>query len=267
MNVLGTKVQAGPDVERAVMISDLHVRADGGAVLEALYAAVEHARQHADALFVLGDLFDSYVSRAQVRVGIWRDVADCFAIAAVRGLRVVVLVGNRDFLLGDEFARASAAELVHGGYRAAVGGVDTLLLHGDEICQNDLPYQRAKRWLRHPLTRGVARSLPLPVARWAAERARKKSKSVVFRGDQQRFLPSERAMAKVVTSGVSRVVFGHIHRQSGGHFGDTEYRVLPAFDDQPVGLAIGPGRCDSVRFAAGGVEVLSQEPQPCPWSP
>ena len=61
------------------MISDLHVGDDGGQVLVALEAAVDHAQEHADALFVLGDLFDSYVSRAQVRVGVWRDVAARFA--------------------------------------------------------------------------------------------------------------------------------------------------------------------------------------------
>ena len=168
MNVLGTPIQAGAAAARAVLISDLHVGDPAGGVLASLAGAVQHARDHADALFVLGDLFDSYVCRAQVRVGVWRDVAQCFSSAAAAGLRIVVMVGNRDFLLGGEFARASGAELVHGGYRAEIGGLDTLLLHGDELCQNDLPYQRAKRWLRHPVTRALARNLPLALARGLA---------------------------------------------------------------------------------------------------
>ena len=68
-------------------------------------------------------------------------------------------------------AGASGAELVAGRYRCERGGADTLLVHGDELCQNDLPYQRAKRWLRHPLTRWVARRLPVALAAASASLA------------------------------------------------------------------------------------------------
>jgi UDP-2,3-diacylglucosamine hydrolase len=267
MNVLGTDVRQGAAAARAVLISDLHVGADGGDVVAAMDAAVAHAEGHADAMFVLGDLFDSYVSRAQVRVGVWRDVAARFQRAVAGGLRLVVLVGNRDFLLGPEFSAASGVELVHGGYRAELGGVDTLLLHGDELCQNDLPYQRAKRWLRHPLTRGVARRLPLPVARWAAERARDKSRDVVRSGDQSRFLPSEQAVSEAVSAGAARLVFGHIHRHARGEFGAADYHVLPAFDEAHVGLWIEPGRLQAVRFGAAPSLAPVEPSGACPWSP
>lgn len=266
MNVLGTDVRAGEAAARAVLISDLHVGAGDEEVLSNLAAAVAHARAHADALFVLGDLFDSYVSRAQVRVGVWREVADSFAAAADCGLRVVLLVGNRDFLLGREFARKSRVELVHGGYRAALGGVDTLLLHGDELCQNDLPYQRAKPWLRHPITRGVARSLPLALARRAADRARAKSRQVIGSGDQGRFLPSRRAVEAALAGGVERLVFGHIHRLAAGKYGEAEYRVLPAFDEAGVGLLIEPRVCSAARFCRGRAPEPVVVDAACPWS-
>ncbi len=267
MNALGTTVRVGAPAERAVLVSDLHVGDVGDDVFASLASAVDYASDNADALFVLGDLFDSYVSRAQIRVGVWRDVAARFAAAAERGLRVVVMVGNRDFLLGSEFEAASRAELVPGGYRASVGGVDTLLLHGDELCQNDLPYQRAKRWLRHPITRGIARMLPLGLARRAAERARQKSQRVVTRGDQDRFLPSERAVDRALACGAQRLVFGHIHRYAAGYYGSAEYHVLPAFDDLAVGLEIGPGRCAPAWFGAGPSKMPAGAPEPCPWSP
>ena len=267
MNVLGTSVRAGAPAARAVLVSDLHVGDVGDDVFTSLASAVDRAAACADALFVLGDLFDSYVSRAQVKVGVWREVAARLAVATEGGLRVVVMVGNRDFLLGSEFEAASGAELVPGGYRASIGGVDTLLLHGDELCQNDLPYQRAKRWLRHPITRGIARRLPLGLARRAAERARQKSQRVVTRGDQDRFLPSERAVGSALACGAKRLVFGHIHRYAVGRYGGTEYHVLPAFDDAPIGLEIGPGRCAPVWFGDGPSKVPAGAPDPCPWSP
>jgi len=268
--LLGTVLTRGAPAERAALISDLHVPADGGDVVAALQAAIDAAARERAALFVLGDLFDSYVSRAQVKVGVWRDVAARFAAAGAAGTRVVLLVGNRDFLLGPEFARASGVELVHGGYRAALGGVDTLLLHGDELCQNDLPYQRAKRWLRSAPVRGFARMLPLSLARRAAERARRRSQQVIRAGDQTRFLPSERAVAAAFATGAERLVFGHIHRHAAGSFGDgrgqRRYHVLPAFDATATGLWVAADGARPVRFDAAGEAVGVEQPPPCPWS-
>ncbi len=138
--VFGTRVHAvGADHAAALLISDLHVPADGGASLQALRGALAAARRLGAAVFVLGDLFDSYVCKAQVRHGVWRDVA---ALLREAGVPIALLHGNRDFLLGAEFTAASGARVVAGGLRGRLGGVDTLLLHGDELCRNDLPYQR-----------------------------------------------------------------------------------------------------------------------------
>lgn len=262
--LLGTRIHDLEPADRALLISDLHVPADGGPVVAALAAAVRQARQREAVLFVLGDLFDSYVSRSQAKVGVWRDVAALFRDATDQGLAITVLIGNRDFLLGDEFERASGVALIAGGVRARLGGVDTLLLHGDELCQNDLPYQRAKKWLRHPLTRAFARNLPLFLARRAAERARRKSQRVIHSGDQRRFLPSERAVAAAFATGVGRLVFGHIHRLAEGTFGAGRYHVLPAFDERAVGLWISPAgaRPEALTGAARLGEATA-----CPWSP
>jgi UDP-2,3-diacylglucosamine hydrolase len=281
-SVLGTEVVAGAPAGRAVLISDLHVGSEGGRVLQALDAAIAVASGSCEALFVLGDLFDSYVCRGQIQVGVWRDVAQRLRAAVAGGLRVVVLVGNRDFLLGQEFVRASGAELVAGGYRLQLGGVDTLLVHGDELCQNDLPYQRAKRWLRHGLTRWIARRLPVWLARRAAEKARRKSQHVIHSGDQTRFLPSQRAMATAFASGAQRLVFGHIHRHARGSFGEGHYHVLPAFDVAGVGLLVTERDWLPVKFGApvkfgsavqfgssvAAAEALPVElPAACAWSP
>jgi UDP-2,3-diacylglucosamine hydrolase len=154
---------------------------------------------------------------------------------------VTVLHGNRDFLLGSEFERATGARVVAGGLRCTLAGRPALLLHGDELCTNDLPYQRAKRWLRHPLTRALARALPLPVALRVAARARARSQRVISRGDQDRFDPTETAVAAaLVAAGGGLLVFGHIHRPSRGQRPDGQYCVLPAFDREFVLLAADP---------------------------
>jgi UDP-2,3-diacylglucosamine hydrolase len=264
--VLGTRIHAlDPVPARAFVISDLHVPDHGGEPFALLQRALDACERERAALLVLGDLFDSYVSRAQVRVGVWRDVAAAFAAAAKHGVAIHVLHGNRDFLLGPEFERASGARVVAGGLRGLLAGRDTLLLHGDELCVADLPYQRAKRWLRHPVTRSVLRALPLRLALAAAARARRKSRMVIASGDQGRFLPTVAALDAVAASGARRVVFGHIHRSAHGHHGALEYRVLPAFDATGTGLSISADAVTAVAFGPGGAWTEVAQPGPCAW--
>lgn len=262
--VLGTAVgDAGAAGDAAILISDLHVPAGGGAVVDALGSALMAARRRRASLFVLGDLFDTYVSARQVRVGVWRDVAQRFAAAVADGVPIAVLHGNRDFLLGAEFATASGARIVAGGLRGTIGGADLLLLHGDELCVNDLPYQRAKRWLRNPVLGAFARRLPLAVALRVAERARRKSREVIATGDQLRFLPTTAALTAAFASGAAHLVFGHIHRFRHGHCGGGTYWVLPAFDEAGGGLLVERGVFTPVRFVDrdGTTETLAT-PEP-----
>src|SRR5262249_22992698 len=81
----GVFVLAAGDGAPAFVLSDLPVPAGGGAVVDALAAWLACARDRRARVFVLGDLFDSYVSARQLRVGVWRDVAELFARAVHAG--------------------------------------------------------------------------------------------------------------------------------------------------------------------------------------
>lgn len=265
--VFGTRLEPIPcEAPAALLISDLHVPSDGGAALQHLLAALAAVQRERVPLLVLGDLFDTYVSRAQVRTGVWREVAAAFARSAAAGAPVALLPGNRDFLMGAEFVAASGARLSGGGFRGRLGGVDTVLLHGDELCRNDLPYQRAKKWLRLPLVRWLARRLPLRTALAVAERARAKSRQVIAGGDQGRFLPTAEAVDQALDIGANRLVFGHIHLAGHGRTRAGEYWVLPAFDATGVGLWVDTRGANLVQLRPGGDRVVVDEPPPCPFA-
>jgi UDP-2,3-diacylglucosamine hydrolase len=264
--VLGTTVHTVAGDGDALIVSDLHVPEDGGPVVDHLAAVLELAAARRTRVFVLGDLFDSYVSPAQLRVGVWQQVAALCRQATARGAELTVLHGNRDFLLGAEFERATGGLVVPGGIRTRLGGRDALLLHGDELCVNDLPYQRAKRWLRSLPVRALARSLPLGVALRLAARARRRSQRVIATGDPARFLPTAGAVGAAFALGVELLVFGHIHRASHGvppGHGRGEYWVLPAFDRDGVALRCAANALHLCRFRPGAATPL-EPPPPLP---
>lgn len=264
LRVLGTRLfELPPPAARwttTLIVSDLHVPVGGGPVVERLQAWLDLAATARARLFVLGDLFDSVVSPRQAGIGVWREVAGRCAAAVAAGAELTVLHGNRDFLLGRRFAAASGARVVPGGVLTTLAGRPALLLHGDELCRNDLPYQRAKRWLRSPWVKALAHCLPLSTAARLAERARQRSRIVVASGDPDRFDPTTGAVTAAFATGVDLLVFGHIHRPARGRTTGGEYCILPAFDEQGIGLAVVDR---SVHYAS----VFGGRLQPCPDPP
>ena len=262
--VVGTLVESARDDDRprTVLVSDLHIPEDGGRAKDMFFDLLSAIEDPAEArLIVLGDLFDFYTGPKQNAVGVWREVAQALSAAVERGLSVTVLHGNRDFMLDGAFAERGRCRVVAGGLQIALDGQPCLLLHGDELCQRDLPYQRAKRLLRHPLTRALLRNLPLSVSTRLAARARDRSATVIASGDQTRFDPTADAMLEVFRDPVASVVFGHIHRPARGRFvaaegsdAGGEYAILPAFDETGVYLQHLDGALRYRHVADGDLE-------------
>ncbi len=243
--IAGTPIETAldDDRERTILVSDLHIPSDGGRVFEMFRQLLADASATPSTrLIVLGDMFDVYTGPKQARVGVWRDTVEALAGTANAGVSITLMRGNRDFMLGTGFGGAASCRVVPGGIWIRLGDRRCLLLHGDELCQRDVPYQRAKRLLRNPLTRSVLRHLPLKLALHLAERARNKSAAVIASGDQTRFDPVASALTEVFDGGADLLVFGHIHRPARGRFegsageGHREYAILPAFDVDGVHL-------------------------------
>lgn len=255
--VVGTPVEMASDDDRSctILLSDLHIPEGGGPAKDLFCSLLDSIRdpEHTRVV-VLGDLFDAYIGPKQNLVGVSAQIVEAVRATADRGVSVTVLHGNRDFMLDQDFATRAACRVVAGGLRIQLGGQPCLLLHGDELCQRDLPYQRAKRILRHSWARAVFRNLPLAVAMRLAERARNRSATVIASGDQSRFDPTAAALEQVFDGSVATLVFGHIHRPARGRFGAGEYAILPAFDEAGIYLEYRDGGLGYCRAGGVGVE-------------
>jgi len=134
----------------ALFASDLHLSAERPASVAAFHALARGPAQQASAVYILGDLFDWWLGDDQLADPLAHAVAESIRSIADRGVPVFFARGNRDFLLGERFERATGAGLLPEQHVLTLGGTRTLLLHGDELCTDDAEYQRYRARIRTP---------------------------------------------------------------------------------------------------------------------
>jgi len=130
-----------------LFISDLHIDAARPAIAEQFLDFLAGEAVHADALYILGDLFESWIGDDAP------DPAQAAAIAGIRsltshGVPCFVMHGNRDFLLAAEFCRMSGADLLPDPLIVTLYGESVLVMHGDALCTDDAAYQRLRATVR-----------------------------------------------------------------------------------------------------------------------
>ena len=199
---------------RAIIISDLHLR-EGDTATQAQFGAfMQQAAAGADRLYVLGDLLHVWLGDAML-------AGDAYALKIVAqfkalsdtGTKIFIARGNRDFMIGREFARAAGSTLLGEQTVIELDGRTTLLLHGDELCTDDIRYQRARRVLRTDLFRIIGNALPRRARLAIARKLRRES-------DQHKAQTSLAIMdvnADAVTRAMARhdaslLIHGHTHR-------------------------------------------------------
>ena len=93
------------------------------------------------------------------------------AALSASGTRVYLQRGNRDFLLGERFARAAGATLLPDAVVHDLHGTPTLIMHGDQLCTDDVDYQRCRAFWQNPVNRRRVSRLPYVVRRGIAPAA------------------------------------------------------------------------------------------------
>ena len=134
---------------RAIFISDLHLNESDTVTQARFDAFMKLDVPGANALYVLGDLLHVWLGDAMLPGNAYAQrIAAQFAAASTAGTKIFIARGNRDFMIGREFAAACGATLLDEQTVIDLGGKRVLLMHGDELCIEDVRYQRARRMLR-----------------------------------------------------------------------------------------------------------------------
>lgn len=170
------------------------------------------ARQ-ADALYILGDLFEYWAGDDDLSDAFNHTVAAGLAATAAGGVPIMLMHGNRDLLMSDEFARATGVSLIPDPTTVDLYGARTLLMHGDTLCTGDHSYQSFRRAVRSPLLRKLFLLQPLSWRRAEIEHARRVSTSQNSMKPMQIMDVTAQAVTQAFrVSGCSRLIHGHTHR-------------------------------------------------------
>ncbi len=193
------------------VIADLHLDA---AAPDSCRAFVEWTRALADVptLAILGDLFDVWVGPAQARMSGAAIVLDALSARTRAGTRIIVVPGNRDFLLDVSFESRTGAVIAPEGFVGRIGSTRALFVHGDTLCTRDVNYQRLRRALRSRPVQWLGPRLPLWAGTAIARRLRRASIQAIAEKlpDEKSVQPS--AVVDVARAhGVEVVVCGHAH--------------------------------------------------------
>lgn len=130
------------------IISDLHLQTEKPEITTGLKEFLTHLPTDCKSLFILGDLFEYWVGD-DVPSSLSTQISTLLKETHNRGVRIYFQAGNRDFLLGDAWLKASGVELLPEAFKLNLpDGKATLLMHGDQLCTDDVEYQALRKQLR-----------------------------------------------------------------------------------------------------------------------
>lgn len=194
-----------------LFISDLHLSPTRPDITTAFLDFLKTTAKNAKALYILGDFFDAWIGDDD-------DTAEYIAITTAlrrysENHTVYFMHGNRDFLIGKEFAKNAGLTLLSDPHLIDINGTPTLLMHGDSLCTKDKEYMAFREMVRDPQWQQTILEKPLLERRAIAEHIRSTSESMnsLKANDIMDVTPEE--VINIMTEHSSqRLIHGHTHR-------------------------------------------------------
>lgn len=231
-----------------LFISDLHLPVTASPLREAFAKFLAGPARQAEALYILGDLFEVWAGDdAGLRdYGVERA---CLRNLAAAGVPIFFQHGNRDFMVGTQFAAAAGLQILPDPVKVELASVPTLISHGDVFCTDDTGYQRWRRFSRNPLAQTAWRAMPLSWRERAAGGIRANSDASKPNKSSEIMDVNDGAVRQALRDyGVSRLIHGHTHRPA-----EHDYDIDGRACRRHVLADWRPERLESLRVDPAGV--------------
>ena len=229
-------------------ISDLHLQEQEMQTFTAWAAYMDSTA--ADAVFILGDLFEVWVGD-DVLVDANTFEAQCAAVIArtARRCTVYIMHGNRDFLMGQTLMQRCGATSIDDPTVLEYAGKRWLLAHGDAQCLDDLAYQQFRMQVRNPQWQHDFLAKPLDERQSLARNMRQQSEAKKLQTADYADVDYAAAIQLLEAHHATCMIHGHTHRPGRHPLGENLERVVLSDWD----LGAHPARADVLRIEASSV--------------
>ena len=196
-----------------LFISDLHLTPDRPATSSQFSSFMRGPARHSERLFILGDLFEYWIGIDAIELlglgALLQEISDLVA----SGTEVLFIAGNRDFLVGNDFAERTGISILADGSLIDLGARPALVMHGDSLCTDDTDHQAFRRMVLNPAWQAGFLSRPLEERVELAKEARLLSTE----STSQKSMDIMDVNSQTVTDIMKRhdvdlLIHGHTHR-------------------------------------------------------
>lgn len=195
-----------------LFIADLHLCTDEPAITAGFLRFLAGEARQADALYILGDLFEAWIGDDDPNP-LHREMAAAIKAVVESGVPCFFIHGNRDFLIGKRFARESGMTLLPQEKVLDLYGRRVLIMHGDTLCTDDAGYQAFRAKVHQPWLQTLFLALPLFIRKRVAARMRADSKAANSSKSLEIMdVNKHTVIAEMEKHHVKWLIHGHTHR-------------------------------------------------------
>ena len=195
-----------------LFIADLHLQTEEPAITAGFLRFLRGEAKSADALYILGDLFEAWIGDDDPNP-LHREMAAAIKALVDSGVPCYFIHGNRDFLSGQRYARESGMTLLPAEQVLDLYGRNILIMHGDTLCTDDTGYLAFRAKVHTPWIQKVFLALPLFIRNRIAARMRAGSKAANSSKSMTIMDVNPQAVVKVMEKHrVQWLIHGHTHR-------------------------------------------------------
>lgn len=195
-----------------LFISDLHLQPQRPHITRAFFGLLHHQAREADALYILGDLFDVWIGDDE-RTPLQDEVAAEISALVAHGTPVYLIHGNRDFMIGEEYCQRAGLQLLPDPSTINLYDQQVLLMHGDSLCTDDKGYQRYRRFIRSGFIRWLQNYVSLRNRQKIGRLIRGKSAATnQYKSRALQDINQAAAAAAMNQANTPVLIHGHTHR-------------------------------------------------------
>ncbi len=190
-------------------ISDLHLEAARPEILHALASFLDEHHTQMSTLYILGDLFEYWIGD-DYETPLIKDVKKLLLTASETGIKLFLMHGNRDFLIGKDLAKQAGCTLLNDPAIIDLYGSKALLTHGDLLCTEDTDYQQFRAMVHAPKWQQQLLEKPIDERLQFALQLRSMSKS---NGKESKIMDvyQPEVEKQMLAYGVQMLIHGHTH--------------------------------------------------------